>query len=160
MIFKHLVQFNSLLVFKCQRDLHFFPENNERFKHKMIYFAHYHFHPVIIWDTRYTVSTSLMKIAWCDVAGHGPVGHLLCDGRLQPGEHDLQHCPGVDASLHLRNWLRGGNSWLGIEDWGIIFKVSASAPNGLQHCPGVDAPLHLCHGLRGWNSWHGARIEG
>ncbi len=54
-------------------------------------------------------TTSLMKIAGCDVAGHGPVGHLLCDGRLQPGEHGLQHCPGVDAPLHLRHRLRGRN---------------------------------------------------
>ncbi len=35
---KHLVQFNRSLVFKCQRDFHFFP-GNQRFRIKMIDFA-------------------------------------------------------------------------------------------------------------------------
>jgi hypothetical protein len=39
---KHLVQFNWSLVFKCQRDLHFFLEN-QRFQNKMIEFAHHCF---------------------------------------------------------------------------------------------------------------------
>ena len=36
---KHLVQFNRSLIFKCQRDFHFSPEN-QRFKNEMIDFAH------------------------------------------------------------------------------------------------------------------------
>ncbi len=39
---KQLVQFNWSLVFKCQWDLHFFLEN-QRFKNKMIEFAHHCF---------------------------------------------------------------------------------------------------------------------
>ncbi len=38
--FKHFVQYNRPLVFKYQRDLYFFPEN-QRFKNKMIDYAHH-----------------------------------------------------------------------------------------------------------------------
>ncbi len=37
---KHFVHCNRSLVFKYQRDLYFFPEN-QRVKNKMIYYAHH-----------------------------------------------------------------------------------------------------------------------
>jgi hypothetical protein len=49
---KHLVQLNMSQAFKCQRDFHFFPEN-QRFKNKMIDFAHpCRFHPKFLFFSK------------------------------------------------------------------------------------------------------------
>ena len=37
--------------------------------------------------------------------GHWTVGHLLCDGLPEPGEHDLQHLQRVDEALQQRHRL-------------------------------------------------------